>query len=413
MDLLIRDILLTPINAAGDLATKSWYSSNFRAIRELVQDPNYRADDVDPYEPVIEVVIGDATIQETNDFVTPTFVRVSMDGENVGETSLFKHGPYTKPVWNERFLLHPRGSFSMRFEVIDHREHLRGQCTIGTQSLWGAAGRTGGLSIKPQLTLARDQICGQLTVHCRPWDGLPPERPWWQPAGDDALKAEPDLFDMLDKDGDGVLSKEELQAAIMKSKSRDMSPMSRQLPSNIATVPPVSVQGGAPLLLPISSRSSLKTQSLDGSLGGLGLGGLGPMHPAVAPGMAGMVSSLHPGGISVRSQPTISQPGSPLSIPHAVASPVKPDARAFVTVPPQGSPVRNASMSLTPVDAEQRAYMSLPAQVQSDDALGPAVLPRSSGRSRHLEARRVSPEKDMPKTSPAVMARLKAAGFRQ
>ena len=32
-----QDILLTPINAAGDLATKSWYSSNFRAIRELVQ----------------------------------------------------------------------------------------------------------------------------------------------------------------------------------------------------------------------------------------------------------------------------------------------------------------------------------------------------------------------------------------
>lgn len=401
MDLLIRDILLTPINAAGDLATKSWYSTNFRAIRELVQDPNYRADDVDPYEPVIEVVVGDAAIQETNDFVTPTFVRVSMDGENVGETSLFKHGPYTKPVWNERFLLHPRGSFSMRFEVIDHREQLRGQCIIGTQSLWGAASRTGGLSIKPQLTLAPKQICGQLTVHCRPWDGLPPERPWWQPAGDDGrATAEPDLFDMLDKDGDGVLSKEELQAAIMKSKSRDLS-LSRQGPSNIptATVPPVL--GGAPLLLPISSRGSLKTQSQDGSLG--------PMQPAVAPGMAGMVSCLHPGGVSVRSQPTISQPGSPLSIPHALASPVKPDG-AFVTL--QASPVRNQSISMSPVDAELRAYMSLPAQVH-DDALGPAVLPRSSGRSRHLEARRVSPEKDMQKTSPAVTARLKAAGFLQ
>lgn len=404
MDLLIRDILLTPINAAGDLVTKSWYSSNFRAIRELVQDPNYRADDADPYEPVIEVVIGDATIQETNDFITPTFVRVSMDGENVGETSLFKHGPYTKPVWNERFLLHPRGSFSMRFEIIDHRDRLRGQCIIGTQSLWGAASRTGGLSIKPQLTLLRDQICGQLTVHCRPWDGLPPERPWWQPSGD-ALKAtaEPDLFDMLDKDGDGVLSKEELHAAIMKSQSRDLSPMmSRQVPPNIptATVPP----GGAPLLLPISSRGSLKTQSMDGSLG--------PMQPAVAPGM---VSSLYPGGISVRSQPTISQPGSPLSIPHALASPVKPDAqRGFVTLPPQASPVRNPSMSMSPVDAEQHAYMSLPAQVHSDqDALGPAVVPRSSGRSRPLEARRVSPEKEVPKTSPSVMARLKAAGFIQ
>lgn len=401
MDLLLRDILLTPINAAGDLATKSWYSSNFRAIRELVQDPNYRADDVDPFEPVIEVVVGDAAIQETNDFVTPTFVRVSMDGESVGETSLFKHGPYTKPVWNERFLLHPRGSFSMRFEVIDHREHLRGQCIIGTQSLWGAASRTGGLSIRPQLTLARDQICGQLTVHCRLWDGLPPERPWWQPTGDDALmaRAEPDLFDMLDKDGDGVLSKEELQAAIMKS--RDMS-LGGQGPAGhipTATVPP----GGAPLLLPISSRGSLKTQSQDGSLG--------PMQPAMAPGMAGMVSCLHPGGISVRSQPTISQPGSPLSIPHALASPVKPDnLGAFVTLPPQASPVRNPSLSMSPVDADQRAYMSLPAQVHSDDALGPAV---PSGRSRHLEARRASPEKDMPKTSPAVMARLKAAGFLQ
>ena len=33
----IEDICLTPARAAGDLISKSWYSFNFRAIRELVQ----------------------------------------------------------------------------------------------------------------------------------------------------------------------------------------------------------------------------------------------------------------------------------------------------------------------------------------------------------------------------------------
>lgn len=406
MDLLIRDIVLAPIHAAGDLVTKGWYSSNFRAIRELVQDPSYRAEDADPDEPVIEVVIGDAIIQETKDFITPTFVRVSMDGEDVGETSMFKNGPYTKPTWNERFLLHPRGSFAMRFQVIDNHSRMRGQCVIGTQSLWGAASRTGGVSVKVPLTLGQ-AASGELTVHCRPWDGLPPHRPWWAAAGwsspgIEERPAEPDLFDMLDKDGDGVLSKEELQSAIIRSKGIDMSPnkaTSRGLPTR-------SVGAAAPLLLPISSRTSLQTQSMEGS-------NLGPMQPMQPAGAGPMVSSLHPGVLSVRSQQTVSQPTSPLSIPQAVHV-----AKSQKVQQPFASPVQDPTFASLPAQIGSPVQKVL---TQTDAApLGPAVVPRSiSGRQRSerrpLEGRSgtLVREQDDVKapTAPSISARLKAAGF--
>eukprot|EP00438_Fugacium_kawagutii_P011554 Skav235008 [mRNA] locus=scaffold276:96421:104864:+ [translate_table: standard] len=170
-----------------------------------------------------------------------------MDGEHVGDPRLPCSCQCCDCKRNERFLLHPRGSLSMRFEVIDHRGYLRGQCILGTQSLWGAADRTGGLSIKVQLVTGRKNVsCGELTIHCRMWDGLPAERVWWESTQskggkleDDAESSEPDLFDMLDKDGDGILSKEELQAAIQRSKAPvESSPVMGQQ-SPVMSVPTV------------------------------------------------------------------------------------------------------------------------------------------------------------------------------
>ena len=66
-------------------------------------------------------------------------------------------------------------------QVIDHAERCRGQCLIGTQSLWAAARRR-DVSAELPLTL-QQRPCGKLALHCRPWDGFPPERPWWLPMG--------------------------------------------------------------------------------------------------------------------------------------------------------------------------------------------------------------------------------------
>ncbi|CAJ1441232.1 unnamed protein product [Effrenium voratum] len=304
MDQYILDVLLTPARAAGDLVTKGWYAWNFRTIRELVEDPDYLPEEPEPDEPVLEVVIGDAVIQDTSlGPATPAFVRVSMDRENVGETSLAQ-GSGAAAAWNERFLLLPRASTSMRFDVIDSGERLRGTCTMGTQSLWGSATRSGTISLGLPLTVG-GAPSGTLRVHAREWDKLPlPDRPWWEPEPEDAgkmlgtapggrgaLPAEgalggkteqqragafpggpgsfpgagpfpgelgetaenpPDLFSMIDKDSTGFITRDELQAAIQKGQ--------------LQVSPVIKSQSTASLTLPITSR--------DGGLGLLGPRGL-------------------------------------------------------------------------------------------------------------------------------------------
>ncbi|CAE6925424.1 unnamed protein product [Symbiodinium sp. CCMP2592] len=254
MDQIIRDLVLLPVSAASDLVTKGWYTSNFRQIRELVQDPDYQSGEVDPDEPVLEVVVGDANMKATAS-ATPTFVRIFMDRENVGETSLQKKRPFNTPVWNERFLLLPRASFSTRFEVVDTWDRVLGHCTIGTQSLWRAAEHSGQVSVELPLQMGKG-LNGKIWVHSRPWDGLPlPERPWWpraqelhedtwsplrlqegaeeddvvgslQPEDTGKSRAKvlsSDLFSRIDKDRTGSITRAEFEAAL---RSGAMSPQS-------------------------------------------------------------------------------------------------------------------------------------------------------------------------------------------
>ncbi|CAE7701909.1 unnamed protein product [Symbiodinium pilosum] len=248
---IFEDLILLPVAAASDLVTKGWYTTNFRQIRELVQDPEYQSGEVDPDEPVLEVVVGDANMKASAS-ATPTFVRIFMDHENVGETSLQKRQPYNMPVWNERFLLLPRASFSTRFEVVDTWDRVLGHCTVGTQSLWRAAAHSGQVSVELPLQFGKG-LSGKIWIHSRPWDGLPlPERPWWPRAQElhedtwspprlsdeeDAANLESDdivgslhpedsgkrrakvlsgsdLFSRIDKDHTGSITRAEFEAAL-------------------------------------------------------------------------------------------------------------------------------------------------------------------------------------------------------
>eukprot|EP00931_Biecheleriopsis_adriatica_P105350 TRINITY_DN79903_c0_g1_i1.p1 TRINITY_DN79903_c0_g1~~TRINITY_DN79903_c0_g1_i1.p1 ORF type:complete len:393 (+),score=59.13 TRINITY_DN79903_c0_g1_i1:90-1181(+) len=184
VDQALRDLFFMPARATQDLATKSWYTTNFRAIRDLVGDPNYETEP-DPDEPVLEVVVGDAKVEYPPHFkavvMSPTFIRVSMDHDNVGETTLCKQLPYTHPSWHERFLLIPRGSNLMRFQVVDTRNQVRCYAALGVESLWRTVDDMGCVSLKLPLQQDRLQL-GHLQIHVRMWDRLPlPETPWWLP----------------------------------------------------------------------------------------------------------------------------------------------------------------------------------------------------------------------------------------
>lgn len=184
-----------------ELLTKSFYTSHLRAIRELIEEP--AGAPPKHGEPVLEVLVATAEFWQGT-YAEPElqkmFVRLWMDGELVGETSvhdLAVQGP--QPTWNQRFLVLPRGSWCSRFEVCAGvgRPQVRGYCAYGTEGLWRAANSCGhSLSIDAPLLSAEGEV-GVLEVHFRMWDGLPvQETPWWpgQPvppadAGDGAVGA--------------------------------------------------------------------------------------------------------------------------------------------------------------------------------------------------------------------------------
>lgn len=184
VDKAIEDLVLLPIRAASDLISKDWYTSNLRGIRALVQDPN-SATEPEPDEPVLELVVGTADIQNASAQpgpLTPTFVRISMDNQEVGESSIHNTAPYSQPSWNERFLLVPRACDVTRFEVVDTSNRVCCSCALGTQSIWQAVLERDTLSLEVPLMRGRAEA-GRIRLFARVWDGLPvPDTPWW-PSG--------------------------------------------------------------------------------------------------------------------------------------------------------------------------------------------------------------------------------------
>ncbi|CAE8596555.1 unnamed protein product, partial [Polarella glacialis] len=183
MDRMLLDFFATPVRATEDLCTKSWYTSNLRAVKELVQEPSEAEPDAS--EDVLEVIVGSALLgplpqQEQPDVqiqsvAPPCFVRLWMDGEFVGETSVFDRGYTSRPVWNERFLLIPRASRCTRFEVVEATEcpTVRCHCALGTESLWRTATCGVPLSMDVPLLHYGEEAVGSLRIHARIWDGLP------------------------------------------------------------------------------------------------------------------------------------------------------------------------------------------------------------------------------------------------
>lgn len=190
----LTEIFMMPIRAVTDLVTTSWYTSNIRNIKELVQDP--ATQNVSPYEPVMEVIIGSATLdvqkRDGKQTVAPTFVRVWMDAECVGDTSIYLDRDTARPVWNQRFLLIPRASVSTRFEVLEANDptRVRGFCALGTEGLWRSA-QNAKYSLDVPL-LSNSKPVGTLLIHIRMWDGLSiQDTQWWPEMNDRASRMEP------------------------------------------------------------------------------------------------------------------------------------------------------------------------------------------------------------------------------
>eukprot|EP00443_Scrippsiella_acuminata_P127863 CAMPEP_0115749546 /NCGR_PEP_ID=MMETSP0272-20121206/94246_1 /TAXON_ID=71861 /ORGANISM="Scrippsiella trochoidea, Strain CCMP3099" /LENGTH=172 /DNA_ID=CAMNT_0003194597 /DNA_START=100 /DNA_END=618 /DNA_ORIENTATION=- len=165
-----------------ELLSKSFYTSHLNAIKHLVEEPAFAKPS--PAEPVLEIVIANAELwklpEETEASLGPRqlFVRLWMDGELVGETSIMistssGHEPY-RPAWNERLLVMPRGSVVSRFELCIGREqtHVRGHCAFGSEGLWQSAVSTGRLDLEAPLLHEQSQV-GILRLHVKMWDGLP------------------------------------------------------------------------------------------------------------------------------------------------------------------------------------------------------------------------------------------------
>lgn len=166
-----------------ELLSKSWYTSHLRTITRLLQEP---ADaELGPAEPVLEVAFSFAELgplpREANHRVQAPFVRLWMDGQLIGETSVYTGGDTRRPVWNERFLVLPRGSWCSRVEVCEvlGGATVRCHCAVGTETLWKAAAHTGGFSVAMPLRHEQTAV-GVLHAHVRMWDGQPiQDTPWW------------------------------------------------------------------------------------------------------------------------------------------------------------------------------------------------------------------------------------------
>lgn len=72
----------------------------------------------------------------------------------------------------------------MILQIIDHREHLRGQCIIGTQSLWGSLDKKMAMETAGYYMLLPLFLEGLKLIHFRSiWHDCKVWHDWWTPLG--------------------------------------------------------------------------------------------------------------------------------------------------------------------------------------------------------------------------------------
>mmetsp|Transcript_43895 Transcript_43895/g.124007 ORF Transcript_43895/g.124007 Transcript_43895/m.124007 type:complete len:196 (-) Transcript_43895:95-682(-) len=155
-----------------ELFTQDFYLQTFRTIRALIEEPAGARPQAD--EPVMEVIIDTVEFSEDAGDLRNCFVRLWMDGELVGETSVLRGGG-RHLAWRERLLVLPRGSVVSRFDICAgelQRPLVRGHCVFGTEGLWRSAAGLSRLSIDAPILSAHGDI-GVLRLSFRMWDGLP------------------------------------------------------------------------------------------------------------------------------------------------------------------------------------------------------------------------------------------------
>eukprot|EP00930_Biecheleria_cincta_P049200 TRINITY_DN34446_c0_g1_i1.p1 TRINITY_DN34446_c0_g1~~TRINITY_DN34446_c0_g1_i1.p1 ORF type:complete len:533 (-),score=84.14 TRINITY_DN34446_c0_g1_i1:75-1616(-) len=296
VDKVIEDFVLMPVRAASDLITKDWYTSNLRGIRNLVQDP-LSATEPEPDEPVLELVLGTADIHSHSaplDQLTPTFVRISMDDQEVGESSVHNTAPYSQPSWNERFLLIPRASDVTRFEVVDSSNRVCCSCALGTQSIWRGVLERETLALEVPLMRGRSEA-GCIRLFARVWDGQPvPDTPWWPSGGMDRY----------------LRPKSQLQPS---------SPVSPMVSVPVSMLPRavagsgVLATGGAASPQPVTVMPMAFTQPR--SVAGSGLGAASPQPVAVMP-----TAFMQPQSVAGSGLASVKPSNSILGSMHAVPS---------------------------------------------------------------------------------------------
>mmetsp|Transcript_31755 Transcript_31755/g.62406 ORF Transcript_31755/g.62406 Transcript_31755/m.62406 type:complete len:204 (+) Transcript_31755:48-659(+) len=173
-----------------ELLTKSWYTTQLRTIQQLCSEPSearpalFSPATAGPRDLVLEVAVESAELaplpgEVENVISTSPFVRLVLDREALGATATATN--LRKPVWNERFLVMPRGSVLARFEVCETCNSflsVRCSCILASETALQTVQTTGQVSIDMPLYHNFHEV-GVLHLHLRMWDGLPLEEPFW------------------------------------------------------------------------------------------------------------------------------------------------------------------------------------------------------------------------------------------
>jgi hypothetical protein len=161
-----------------------WLDVHFKIIQRLVEEPMFAQPHIG--EPALEVNIISAELwgpwpHPFLNALTQPFVRHYIDTEMVAETKPWgedndpNKDPRT-PMWNEKFLVLPRGAKVSQFEVLNNMNMplVLGDAAYNTETLWKCAQDCGRFMLDIPILYTGREV-GRLRVRFRMWDGMPLE----------------------------------------------------------------------------------------------------------------------------------------------------------------------------------------------------------------------------------------------